>query len=494
MENFLGSNPEILNDETGSNELPKLVTVSNGKNRGYNFVTKISTMFYKGVKSNTVKRDGSLNIRCSHHRTGCQWTGRVLNKSGISADLPEFWLNQENWAMLPKFNAHIHTCAGISKEEICDLQLRNFTKEKLDDGHLSFKSILSVSGLPNKLHDNLFNLIGDKNKYQRVGQRKRKRCTNGDIPEDLNLMKNFCEIQGCSINEEFRYIKTYEYYFVKEFLTFLGDNISLDCTFKPVKNISDIYQVLIISIQFFNEDHDKTHCQPLIACLLPNKKESTYNKAFEEIKEIYHDQTGSILAPRKIHCDNENGLLKSIKKTFPSTPILTCHFHIVTNWRKFLNEHGLKITTPFIEESLKTLKGLLFLNLADDFQYNFSHELIENLIHVAPLMIPNEAQSVNFLSFLNYLKKGYFTKSSTLFLGKISNFFQDNLAEISPILTNNVSECLNSLFQSKFETGHINKTKLVTGIKQFFMTDEMIIEFSKMAKNAQNVKKLILIA
>ena len=148
MENFLGSNPEILNDETGSNELPKLVTVSNGKNRGYNFVTKISTMFYKGVKSNTVKRDGSLNIRCSHHRTGCQWTGRVLNKSGISADLPEFWLNQE------------------------------------------------------------------------------------------------------------------------------------------------IYQVLIISIQFFNEDHDKTHCQPLIACLLPNKKESTYNKAFEEIKEIYHDQTG----------------------------------------------------------------------------------------------------------------------------------------------------------------------------------------------------------
>ena len=81
-------------------------------------------------------------------------------------------------------------------------------------------------------------------------------------------MKNFCEIQGCSINEEFRYIKTYEYYFVKEFLTFLGDNISLDCTFKPVKNISDIYQVLIISIRFFMKIMIK-----LIACFLPNKKE-----------------------------------------------------------------------------------------------------------------------------------------------------------------------------------------------------------------------------
>ena len=120
-------------------------------------------MFYEGVKSNTVKRDGSLNIRCSHHRTGCQWTGRVLNKSGISADLPEFWLNQENWAMLPKFNAHIHTYAGISKEEICDLQLRNFTKEKLDDGHLSFKSIpvssFKISGLEPRKFSMLIMLI-----------------------------------------------------------------------------------------------------------------------------------------------------------------------------------------------------------------------------------------------------------------------------------------------------------------------------------------------
>ena len=58
----------------------------------------------------------------------------------------------------------------------------------------SFKSILGVSGLPNQLHDNLFNLIGDKKKFQRVGQRKRKRCTNGDIPDDLNFMEKYCEI------------------------------------------------------------------------------------------------------------------------------------------------------------------------------------------------------------------------------------------------------------------------------------------------------------
>ena len=86
-------------------------------------------------------------------------------------------------------------------------------------------------------------------------------------------------------------------------------------------------------------------------------------------------------------------------KTFPNAPNLTCRFHIVTNCRKYLNEHELKITTAFIEESLKTLKGFIFLNLADDVQYNFAHELIKNLIHVSPLMIPNEAQSINFLSF-----------------------------------------------------------------------------------------------
>ena len=124
-----------------------------------------------------------------------------------------------------------------------------------------------MSGLPNQLHDNLFNLIGDKKKFQRVGQIKRKRCTNGDIPDDLNFMEKYCEIQGGSVSEEFRYIKTFEYFFVKEFLPFLSYNISLDCTFKPVKNIPGINQILIISIQFVNEDHDKTHCHLLIACL-----------------------------------------------------------------------------------------------------------------------------------------------------------------------------------------------------------------------------------
>ena len=64
-----------------------------------------------------------------------------------------------------------------------------------------------MSGLPNQLHDNLFNLIGDKKKFQRVGQIKRKRCTNGDIPDDLNFMEKYCEIQGGSVSEEFRYIK-----------------------------------------------------------------------------------------------------------------------------------------------------------------------------------------------------------------------------------------------------------------------------------------------
>ena len=91
--------------------------------------------------------------------------------------------------------------------------------------------------------------------------------------------------------------------------------------------------------------------------------------------------------------------------------------------RKYLNEHGLKITCPHIEESFKKLKGLLFLNLLDDFQYTFAHELIDNLIHVSLLMINNEARSAIFLDFLNYLIKVYFTKIPRFFLAKSAIFF-----------------------------------------------------------------------
>ena len=209
---------------------------------------------------------------------------------------------------------------------------------------------MEVSGLPDKLHDKLFDLIGDKTKYQRIGQRKRKRGENGDIPDDLNFMSKYCEIEGGPVDEQFRYIKTFEYFFIPEFLPFLKENISLDCTFKPVKNISGVYQVLILSIQFFNFEHDKTHCQPLLACLLPDKKQSTYDTAFREIKDFFLEKTGTVLAPEKIHTDNEAALISSIKSQFPNSILLTCHFHIVSNWRKYLNEHGLKKLVPILKK------------------------------------------------------------------------------------------------------------------------------------------------
>ena len=56
----------------------------------------------------------------------------------------------------------------------------------------------------------------------------------------------------------------------------------------------------------------------------------------------------------------------------------------------------------------------------------------------------------------------------------------DLISEITPILTNNVSESLNYNFQSKFQSGYINKTSLVTGLKFFFMKDEMTTGFLKM--------------
>ena len=57
---------------------------------------------------------------------------------------------------------------------------------------------------------------------------KEKKNENGEIPEDLNFMEKYCQNSGMGVKEIFRYFKTLEYFFVKEFLHLLDENIFLD--------------------------------------------------------------------------------------------------------------------------------------------------------------------------------------------------------------------------------------------------------------------------
>ena len=76
--------------------------------------------------------------------------------------------------MAPNLKAINHNCPGTSLHEISHLQMRLFTKEKLD--YFSAK------------------MLGDVDPYQRIIQRKRKFGAVGGVgeyPEELKKNENF---------------------------------------------------------------------------------------------------------------------------------------------------------------------------------------------------------------------------------------------------------------------------------------------------------------
>ena len=76
--------------------------------------------------------------------------------------------------------------------------------------------------------------------------------------------------------------------------------------------------------------------------------------------------------PQKIHTDNELAILNAIKVHFPETTLVTCIFHIKNNWKKFLNDKGLKNQIKLLNSYIKTIFVLLLCNQACPKQHEFA--------------------------------------------------------------------------------------------------------------------------
>ena len=142
--------------------------------------------------------------------------------------------------------------------------------------------------------------------------------------------------------------KNFDFFYLKEFMPFLNGNISIDGTFQPCKNIPGITQLFCINVQLYDHLNDRTHVQPILIAALPDKKTETYKTFFRNVEEIFKEVTGEdFLMPQKIHTDNESAILSALKFHFPESTLVTCIFHIKQNWKKFLNNLGLKIVVKF---------------------------------------------------------------------------------------------------------------------------------------------------
>ena len=470
MENFIAKKTEIIETTTGTNALPLLVDILPGKGgRGYSIVTKIDSMYYSNLK-NRMNKNNSCSTRCKNYREkdgNCSWSGKISNISEFSQDSPEFW-KAENWIVVPNYNALLHTCSGTNFNQISSLQMRNFVKSKYDEGITDLKIIKNLSGLKNDFADHAAELIGDDGNYQRIIQRKRKRKNPAAvIPPELEKMKTWNPITNSIFDEQFLHRKTFDYFYLPEFIHLLSGNISLDGTFDPCKHVVGIKQLFCINIQMYDHANSKTHIQPILIAALPDKKTETYDTFFKKLKEIYTEITGNLLFPSKLHSDNESAIINNFKSHFPQTPIVTCLFHIKNSLKKYLIKIGLKNKSPKFEELFNTLQGLLFCDLNCPIQYNFSLQLVTCLEECSTEYL-NEFDSEKFKISTAYFRTYYLTPNHIYFLGAISNFQLDLLTELTPQLTNNPCESLNAILQNKYNLGHINLSSMVSGIYNFF--------------------------
>ena len=136
-------------------------------------------------------------------------------------------------------------------------------------------------------------------------------------------MKTWDSSTNSTFDEQFVHRKSFDYFYLKEFIHLLSGNISLDGTFDPCKHVVGVKQLFCINIQLYDHKNSKTHVQPILIAALPDKKTATYDTFFKEVKEIYTEITGNLLCPSKIHSDNESAIISNLKLHFPQTKILT---------------------------------------------------------------------------------------------------------------------------------------------------------------------------
>jgi hypothetical protein len=84
------------------------------------------------------------------------------------------------------------------------------------------------------------------------------------------------------------------------------------------------------------------------------------------------------------------------------TVIITCLFYLKSNFKKYLDQVGLKNRSPQLNALFKTVTGILFLDLNCPLQFSMANNFLDTIIHDLPLIV-NEIEQESFLKFLNYL-------------------------------------------------------------------------------------------
>ena len=106
-------------------------------------------------------------MRCTDWRSGCCWSGKLLNLSNLTPDDEEYWTDKDNWQFLVKETAEVHTCTGIEEADIAKFQFSKFVRNTYNDGETEFGTIRAMSGIDTEFHDHGGTYTEDDVDYER---------------------------------------------------------------------------------------------------------------------------------------------------------------------------------------------------------------------------------------------------------------------------------------------------------------------------------------
>ncbi|KAG4089038.1 hypothetical protein H8356DRAFT_1432268 [Neocallimastix lanati (nom. inval.)] len=167
--------------------------------------------------------------------------------------------------------------------------------------------------------------------------------------------------------------------------------------------------------------------------ILKNKKQSTYETLFKEIKKNANKfRSNTLITTINFHCDFEQGISNAAKKVFPNINIKYCIWHYKRSLEKQKNilcYHEVKNNND-VYIYYKAISNLPFINP----NYIFD-------IYIIIKRICQKKKYNNFLQFLEYFNKNYLLKYN------VNNW---NYYENIEHFTNNASKSYNSYLNNIF--------------------------------------------
>lgn len=130
------------------------------------------------------------------------------------------------------------------------------------------------------------------------------------LPEELR--KDFIVFEDGSADKILIFMTPYARQVITKYTEFFFDGV--------FKQIPEPFTQLYTMHADIGSSNTETNVVPVVFCLLPNKREDTYLRAFALLQDYLKNT-------KKIHMDYELGAINAARKAFPNAQIVGCFFH-----------------------------------------------------------------------------------------------------------------------------------------------------------------------